>query len=84
TDDFDVMEGNWDWKFQVESLLAEGELNPKILNQPFDSLSGGEQTRIRLLTLKRQDVGFMILDEPSNHLDRQGRLWLARWLEAFN
>ncbi|MEQ2026568.1 ATP-binding cassette domain-containing protein [Xenorhabdus szentirmaii] len=84
TSDFDVMEGNWDWQFQVESLLAEGELNPNILNQPFNSLSGGEQTRIKLLTLKRQGAGFMILDEPSNHLDRQGRLWLARWLDAFN
>ncbi|CEE93650.1 putative ATPase component of ABC transporters with duplicated ATPase domains [Xenorhabdus nematophila str. Anatoliense] len=84
TDDFDMMEGKWDWQYQVESLLAEGELNPNILNRPFDSLSGGEQTRIRLLTLKKQGVGFMILDEPSNHLDRQGRLWLVRWLAAFN
>ncbi|PHM74380.1 ATP-binding cassette domain-containing protein [Xenorhabdus kozodoii] len=82
--DFEVMEGNWDWQFQVESLLAEGELNPNVLNQPFNSLSGGEQTRIRLLALKRQGAGFMILDEPSNHLDRQGRFWLAQWLENFS
>ncbi|OKP03049.1 ATP-binding cassette domain-containing protein [Xenorhabdus eapokensis] len=81
--DFDAMEGNWDWQFQTESLLAEGELNPNILNQPFNSLSGGEQTRIRLLALKRQGAGFMILDEPSNHLDRQGRLWLVQWLSDF-
>ncbi|OTA21816.1 hypothetical protein Xbed_00064 [Xenorhabdus beddingii] len=82
--DFDIMEGHWDWQFQAESLLAEGELNPTILEQPFDSLSGGEQTRVRLLALKRQGAGFMILDEPSNHLDRQGRLWLAQWLGTFS
>ncbi|MEQ1974574.1 ATP-binding cassette domain-containing protein [Xenorhabdus sp. SGI240] len=82
--DFDAMEGNWDWQFQTESLLAEGELNPGVLNQPVNSLSGGEQTRIRLLALKRQSAGFMILDEPNNHLDRQGRLWLAQWLSAFD
>ncbi|CAM3748735.1 ATP-binding cassette domain-containing protein [Xenorhabdus thuongxuanensis] len=82
--DFDVMEGNWDWQFQTGSLLAEGELNPSILNQPFNSLSGGEQTRVRLLALKRQGAGFIILDEPSNHLDRQGRLWLAQWLNTFD
>ncbi|MBE8596395.1 ATP-binding cassette domain-containing protein [Xenorhabdus sp. BG5] len=82
--DFDAMEGNWDWQFQTESLLAKGELNPNVLNQPFNSLSGGEQTRIRLLALKRQGAGFMILDEPSNHLDRQGRFWLAQWLSAFD
>ncbi|PHM56756.1 ATP-binding cassette domain-containing protein [Xenorhabdus sp. KK7.4] len=82
--DFDVMEGNWDWQFQIESLLAEGELAPEILNQPFNLLSGGEQTRLRLLSLKKQGAGFMILDEPSNHLDRQGRLWLAQWLATFN
>ncbi|WP_416776615.1 ATP-binding cassette domain-containing protein [Xenorhabdus budapestensis] len=84
TVDFDIMEGNWDWQFQIESLLSEGELSPEILNQPFDSLSGGEQTRLRLLALKRRGAGFMILDEPSNHLDRQGRLWLAQWLTTFN
>ncbi|MDX7986589.1 ABC-F family ATP-binding cassette domain-containing protein [Xenorhabdus sp. 12] len=84
TEDFDTMEGHWDWQFQVDSLLAEGELNSNILHQPFDSLSGGEQTRIRLLALKQQGAGFMILDEPSNHLDRQGRLWLANWLGTFN
>ncbi|CDG20345.1 putative ATPase component of ABC transporters with duplicated ATPase domains [Xenorhabdus poinarii G6] len=82
--DFDVMAGNWDWQFHTESLLAEGELSLSVLNQPFCSLSGGEQTRIRLLMLKRQGAGFMILDEPNNHLDRQGRLWLARWLSTFN
>ncbi|MDR0218947.1 MAG: ATP-binding cassette domain-containing protein [Enterobacteriaceae bacterium] len=84
TTDFDVMEGNWDWQFQIESLLAEGELKAEILSQPVKSLSGGEQTRLRLLALKRQGADFMILDEPSNHLDRQGRLWLAQWLANFS
>ncbi|MDE9436121.1 ATP-binding cassette domain-containing protein [Xenorhabdus bovienii] len=82
--DFDVMEGNWDWQFKIESLLAEGGLSLEILNQPFDSLSGGEQTRLRLLALKRKGADFIILDEPSNHLDQQGRLWLVQWLTTFS
>ncbi|CBJ82584.1 putative ATPase component of ABC transporters with duplicated ATPase domains [Xenorhabdus bovienii str. Jollieti] len=82
--DFDIMENHWDWQFQAESLLAEGELRPEVLKQPFSSLSGGEQTRLRLLALKYQGAEFMILDEPSNHLDRQGRLWLAQWLTNFS
>jgi ATPase subunit of ABC transporter with duplicated ATPase domains len=37
------------------------------------TLSGGEWTRVRLLKLLSSGADFMILDEPTNNLDRQAR-----------
>ena len=49
--------------------LVEG-LNPE---RPLAQLSGGEWTRARLARLAPKTSNFLILDEPSNNLDRAGR-----------
>lgn len=82
--DFSFMDDKWNWEVETEALLAEGELSLNILDRAFSSLSGGEQTRLKLLALKQKGCEFLILDEPSNHLDRDGRIWLAQWLKDFN
>ena len=40
------------------------------------TLSGGEQSRLRLCMLMRSDVNLLILDEPTNHLDIASREWM--------
>ena len=40
------------------------------------TLSGGEQSRLRLCILMRSDVNLLILDEPTNHLDIPSREWM--------
>lgn len=82
--DFSFMDDKWNWEIETEALLAEGELSLDVLDREFISLSGGEQTRLKLLVLKQQGCDFLILDEPSNHLDQDGRIWLAKWLKDFN
>lgn len=81
--DFELLENNWDIQQQITSLLDELNLPLTILQKPFDSLSGGEQTRLNLLSLKLQQFDFLILDEPSNHLDKQSRRWLASWVSHY-
>ena len=77
TADLDFMADKWTWEADIAALLAEGGLSVDILPRDIVSLSGGEQTRVKLLALKRQGCGFLILDEPSNHLDAAGRQWPA-------
>lgn len=64
-----------------ERLSAQG-LQADVLRKPLGLLSGGEQTKVRLLALHYAGVDALILDEPSNHLDQAGVAWLGDWLRA--
>lgn len=81
--DFKLLENNWDIEQQITTLLDELHLPLTILQRPFATLSGGEQARLNFLSLKLQQFDFLILDEPSNHLDKLSRIWLADWLSNF-
>lgn len=50
------------------------------LNRPFDTLSGGEQTRVMLSALFAREDAYPLIDEPTNSLDAPGRAMLADYL----
>jgi len=51
------------------------------LETPVSELSGGQRTRLALTTAFMRRDHYLLLDEPSNHLDRQGREWLRAQLQ---
>ncbi|RDI45418.1 ABC-F family ATP-binding cassette domain-containing protein [Falsibacillus pallidus] len=58
---------------EVRQALARCGLKTEHIFQPLASLSGGEQTRVRLCDLMLKDSNWIILDEPTNHLDVQAK-----------
>jgi macrolide transport system ATP-binding/permease protein len=52
-------------------------------DERFESLSGGERTKLALAHIWSNNPDLLILDEPTNHLDLQGVQWLTDELRGF-
>lgn len=81
--DFDLVDGHWDIRTQIEQVLQRYNLNHITLTQTVSELSGGEVMQLALVGAFLSDADFLILDEPTNHLDRlhkkQLQTQLADW-----
>ena len=55
-------------------------LDEEVLERTFSTLSGGEQTRVLLSALFLDEGSWPMLDEPTDHLDEEGRELLAQYL----
>jgi ATP-binding cassette subfamily F protein 3 len=64
--------------------VANGlDISETMRAQPFDSLSGGEKTRVNLARLILEDTDILLLDEPTNHLDLRATEWLEDYILHF-
>lgn len=64
-----------DWSVEERALAALGAWNVAHigLDRPLSSLSGGEKTKVLLAGIGLDEPEAILLDEPSNHLDRAAR-----------
>lgn len=53
------------------------------LEQTISDLSGGWRKRLAIATCMAEEPELFILDEPTNHMDWDGILWLEDWLKDY-
>lgn len=79
--DLELVADHWHRPVEWTKRLSEAGL-PADLSQPIASLSGGQRTRLALCRALMHVDHYLVLDEPSNHLDSTGRRWLLQALAA--
>ena len=71
-----------EWRLVWE--LSKLGLEEEILDRPFSTLSGGEQTRALLAALFLDEGAYPMVDEPTNHLDGPGRALVSDYLRGLD
>ena len=69
---------------EVRKKLAACAVMAKNVTQKISTLSGGEQSKVKLCILVNTKSNFLILDEPTNHLDVQTKTVLKEQLLQWN
>ncbi len=73
--------GGYSMEEHLENALDALNIPQIDLGRSVDSLSGGEKTKVALARLVLTTADLMLLDEPTNNLDRTGMEWLEHSLK---
>lgn len=68
---------------QIRAALARAGLKTDHITRPLNSLSGGEQAKVRLCKLMMEESNWLVFDEPTNHLDIDAKEELKRAMKVF-
>ncbi len=75
--------GGYEMDVEVDKICNGLGILQQQRDQLFDSLSGGEKTRVNLARLLLEKTDILLLDEPTNHLDLRSVEWLEGYINSF-
>ena len=86
--EFDGSVGRFDWLRErcevpddrIKQVLLQSGITFADFDRPVNVLSGGERARMMFMLFQLNKPNFLILDEPTNHIDIQGREQLEEQL----
>ncbi|MES2238909.1 MAG: ABC-F family ATP-binding cassette domain-containing protein [Bacteroidota bacterium] len=81
-ENFNVLNDDWTIEERCTEALNYWQLNDLDLNQKMESLSGGQKTKVFLAGISIHQSELVLLDEPSNHLDKQSRTLLYDFIQS--
>lgn len=81
-DNFNRLNDDWSVEERCFSAFAFWNLEHLQLSQPMHSLSGGEKTKVFLSGIQVHAPEIILLDEPTNHMDRSSRNKLYDWVQS--
>ena len=70
--------------FEIKKLTKVFKLEEKILDKPIIKLSGGQKTKVAIISILLTNAEFILLDEPTNNLDIATVLWMEDFIKKSN
>lgn len=77
-----ILDEDWTIEERCNEALQYWHLSHLDVSQKLDTLSGGQKTKLFLAGITIHQCPFVLLDEPSNHLDGAGRQVLYQFIRA--
>ncbi|MBZ4035112.1 ATP-binding cassette domain-containing protein [Flavobacterium sp. 17A] len=77
-----LLDDDWTIEERCNEALSYWNLPDLDLNQKMESLSGGQKTKVFLAGIIIHQPELVLLDEPSNHLDFEGRSLLYNFIKS--
>jgi ATPase subunit of ABC transporter with duplicated ATPase domains len=77
---FLVLDDDWTIEERCIEALDHWQLKGIDLLQPMDALSGGQKARVFMAGIRIHQPEIVLLDEPGNHLDTEGRALLYDYI----
>lgn len=81
---FEALNDDWTIEERCKTALAHWQLDQFDLSEKMANLSGGQKTKVFLAGILIHQPQFVLLDEPSNHLDKASRALLYDFIQSSN
>jgi len=78
--DTDFDQADWSLQSRLETTLVRMGLQDLPLDRPLSALSGGQRARVALARAWLDAPDLLLMDEPTNNLDRDGRALVQQML----
>lgn len=78
-----IVAGGYSAQAEANSIALSLGLTLKALQQPLQTLSGGQRRRVELARILFSNADTLILDEPTNHLDADSIVWLTQFILTY-
>ncbi|MES2514271.1 MAG: ABC-F family ATP-binding cassette domain-containing protein [Bacteroidota bacterium] len=81
-ENYTLLNDDWQIEERCNDALKHWQLTNLDLTQKMETLSGGQKARVFLAGITIHQPTFILLDEPSNHLDIAGRQLLYEFIQT--
>ena len=78
-----IHQGGYDIQEKYKRICSGFNFSEEFLKLSYNTLSGGERTKLNLAKILIDNPDILLLDEPTNHLDVETLEWLEDMLTAY-